>query len=70
MQGRAVVKTLDDVKADMSELYEETKAGTVDVKLAGELSNITGKYLKAYALQIAETMLIDRISPRRIGNDG
>lgn len=46
-------KTLDDVKADMSLLYEELRAGTVEIKQAAELANITGKYLKAEQLKLA-----------------
>lgn len=43
-------KTLDDVKADMSELYEDLKAGDRGARVAGVLANIAGKYLKAEAL--------------------
>lgn len=47
------MKTLEDVKADMSDLYEQVKNGDCELKLAGELANITGKYLKAYQLELA-----------------
>lgn len=47
------MKTLDDVKADMSELYEQVKSGDADLKLAAELANITGKFLKAEQLNLA-----------------
>lgn len=50
-------KTLADVKADMSELYEQVKAGNCDMRRANELANITGKYLKAVQLQIAQEVL-------------
>ena len=40
------MKTLSDIKQDMSELYDAVKAGTVDLKTAGELANISGKFLK------------------------
>lgn len=53
-----MTKTLADVKADMSELYEQVKAGDCDLKLAGELANITGKYLKAVQLELATEMFI------------
>ena len=49
----AQAKSLDDVKSDMSALYEALLAGAVDVKLASELANITGKYLKAEQLKLA-----------------
>lgn len=48
-----MTKTLEDVKADMSELYEQVKAGEADLKTASELANITGKYLKAEQLKLA-----------------
>ena len=48
-----MTKTLEDVKADMSELYEQVKAGDSDLKTASELANITGKFLKAEQLKLA-----------------
>lgn len=53
------MKTLTDVKSDMSMLYEELRAGSVDIKLAGELANITGKYLKAVQLELAREVFMD-----------
>ncbi len=53
------MKTLNDVKSDMSTLYEELRAGSVDIKLAGELANITGKYLKAVQLELAREVFMD-----------
>lgn len=58
------VKTLDDVKADMSDLYEQVKAGDCDLKLAGELANITGKYLKAVQLDLATEVFLSN-NPER-----
>ena len=52
------IKTLDDVKADMSELYDQVRDGTCDLKVAGELANITGKYLKAVQLDLATDMFL------------
>jgi hypothetical protein len=54
-------KTLADVKADMSELYESHKSGEIDHKTAAELTNITGKYLKAHALEFAERLFSERL---------
>jgi hypothetical protein len=54
------MKSLTDVKTDMSELYEQVKAGTCDLKLAAELANITGKYLKAAQLEFAKEVYLDR----------
>jgi len=53
------MKTLIDVKQDMSELYEAVKAGTVDLKTAGELANITGKFLKAEQLELATAVFLN-----------
>lgn len=52
------IKTLEDVKADMSELYEQVRCGTCDLRVAGELANITGKYLKAVHLDLATKMFL------------
>lgn len=57
-------KSLEDVKADMSSLYDELLSGQVEVKLAGELANITGKYLKATQLDLAERIFQDNIQQR------
>lgn len=60
------VKTLDDVKADMSELYEDVKGGKTELKTAAELANITGKYLKAEQLKLArEIFLSGRLKKRK-----
>ena len=53
------MKTLNDVKQDMSDLYEQLKAGQVDLKTASELANITGKFLKAEQLELATAIFID-----------
>lgn len=47
------MKSLDDIKRDMSDLYEEVKRGATELKVAAELANIAGKYLKAEQLQLA-----------------
>lgn len=67
------MKTLNDVKADMSELYEQVKSGECDIKMAGELANITGKYLKAVQLELAQEVFLSNNperSPRLVGHDG
>ena len=51
-------KTLDDVKADMSALYNEVRDGNTDLKMASELANITGKYLKAVQLDLARDIFL------------
>jgi hypothetical protein len=52
------MKTLNDIKQDMSELYEQLKTGQVDLKTAGELANISGKFLKAEQLALARDIFI------------
>jgi hypothetical protein len=52
-------KNLNDVKQDMSELYEALKAGAIDLKVASELANISGKFLKAEQLQLAREVFIE-----------
>ncbi len=52
------MKSLDDVKQDMSSLYDEVKNGTVELKHAAELANIAGKYLKAEQLQLAREIFV------------
>lgn len=47
------MKSLEDVKSDMSDLYEQVKNGSTDLKTASELANITGKFLKAEQLKMA-----------------
>jgi hypothetical protein len=53
------MKNLQDIKRDMSELYEQLKAGQVDLKTAGELANISGKFLKAEQLELARDIFLN-----------
>lgn len=53
------MKSMDDVKQDMSELYEEVKSGTRDLKTADSLANVAGKYLKAEQLQLAREIFLE-----------
>jgi hypothetical protein len=48
------VKTLDDIQQDMSDLYESLKTGNLEIKVASELANIAGKFLKAEQLKLAK----------------
>lgn len=63
------MKTLDDIKHDMSELYEGVKAGDVDLKLASELANITGKFLKAAHLELARDVFLANAPKRLLAPD-
>jgi hypothetical protein len=58
------MKTLDDVKLDMSTLYDEVKSGATELKTAGELANIAGKYLKAEQLQLAREIFLGQLGKR------
>lgn len=62
------MNSMNDVKVAMSTLYEELRAGRTDLKMASELANIAGKYLKAEQLQLArEIFLADkRVEPAPI----
>ena len=48
------MKTLNDIKKDMSDLYDSLLLGDIDIKTASELANISGKFLKAEQLILAE----------------
>lgn len=64
-------KSLDDVKSDMSDLYEELRRGDVDIKVASELANITGKFLKAEQLKLAREIYEDNkpVEARRLESE-
>lgn len=47
------MKSLNDIKQDMSELYDQVRDGHTELKTASELANIAGKYLKAEQLNLA-----------------
>lgn len=66
MTRNSTTKSLDDVKADMSELYEQVKSGACDLRLAGELANITGKYLKAVQLDLATQVFLSNNPDNRL----
>lgn len=53
------MKTLNDIKQDMSTLYDELRSGEVELKLAAELANVAGKYLKAEQLELATAIFLD-----------
>lgn len=60
-------KTLDDIKRDMSELYDGVKTGGTELKTASELANIAGKYLKAEQLQLAREIFMTHIGKKVSG---
>jgi hypothetical protein len=56
------MKTLTDIQSDMSDLYEAVKDGSTELKMAGELANIAGKYLKAEQLKLAREIFVSHRS--------
>jgi len=52
------MKTLDDIKQDMSVLYDRLNNDDIEIKQAAELANICGKFLKAEQLQLARDIFI------------
>lgn len=52
------MKDLNDVKTNMGLLYEEVRHGKTELKVAAELANIAGKYLKAEQLQLAREIFV------------
>lgn len=57
-------KTLDDIKTDMSVLYDEVNTGKTELKTAAELANIAGKFLKAEQLQLAREIFIGQLGKK------
>ena len=42
----------------MSTLYDELRSGKIELKMAAELANIAGKYLKAEQLDLAISIFL------------
>lgn len=63
------MKSLDDIKLDMSILYDEVQDGTTELKTAAELANIAGKYLKAEQLQLAREIFMGQLGKKLIPPD-
>ncbi|HOG69337.1 MAG TPA: hypothetical protein PK366_08155 [Fibrobacteraceae bacterium] len=57
------MKNMNDVRQQMSELYDQLKAGEIDLKTASELANITGKFLKAEQLELARDIFLNNQKP-------
>jgi hypothetical protein len=60
------VKTLEDIKMDMSVLYNGVRDGNTELKMAAELSNIAGKYLKAEQLDLARQIFLNALAPEKL----
>lgn len=52
------MKTLTNIMEDMSALYDEVLSDRCELKKASELANISGKYLKAYQLDLAKEIFM------------
>ena len=57
------MKNMNDVRQQMSEIYDQLKAGEIDLKTASELANITGKFLKAEQLELARDIFLNNQKP-------
>ena len=57
------MKNMNDVRQQMSELYDQLKSGEIDLKTASELANITGKFLKAEQLELARDIFLNNQKP-------
>ena len=53
------MKTLQDIKQDMGDLYEQLKNNKIDVKSASEMANVAGKFLKAEQLILARDVFLN-----------
>lgn len=62
--AKAKMKTLNDIKLDMSVLYDEVNDGSTELKTAAELANIAGKYLKAEQLQLAREIFMGQLGKK------
>lgn len=52
------MKSMTDIKEDMSVLYDSVRNGGTDLKTAAELANIAGKFLKAEQLELARSIFL------------
>jgi len=62
------IKSLNDIKLDMSTLYNEVMDGRTELKTAAELANIAGKYLKAEQLQLAREIFLNQLGNKIEGD--
>lgn len=69
MKSQLVItmKSLEDIKRDMSRLYDDVNAGATDIKTAAELANIAGKYLKAEQLILAREVFSGQLGSKLDG---
>jgi hypothetical protein len=53
----------------MSELYDEVKNGTTELRTASELANIAGKYLKAEQIKLAREIFASGLGAKVIAGE-
>ena len=70
VKAKQQMKSLDDIKLDMSVLYDEVNDGKTELKTAAELANIAGKYLKAEQLRLAREIFLGQLSQKINGTSG
>lgn len=46
------MKTIDDLRTSLSELFEGLKSGAADVKVASEMNNTAGKLINTLKVQL------------------
>jgi hypothetical protein len=46
------MKNVTDLRNDLLDVYEQAKAGLIDVKVMSELSNTAGKIIKTAAIEL------------------
>ena len=63
------MKSLSDIKQDMSDLYDSLRAGAIETQTASELANIAGKFLKAEQLDLAREIFTS-VQSRGLANIG
>lgn len=54
------METMQDVRIAMSKLYDKLETGELELKIAGELANIAGKFLKAEQLELAREIFYNQ----------
>ena len=64
---KQVMKTLEDIKRDMSALYDDINGDRTDLKKAAELANVAGKFLKADQLEFARSVFVAQLEKKITG---
>ncbi len=60
------MKSMDDIKEDMSTLYDMVMKDELELKKASELANIAGKNLKAEQLALARDIFVNDTRPKML----